>query len=625
MRNILIPLLCLLALPLHGQDKPAVDAVVLSDEEVFRMSSPTEGELHVVREVLAYNRNGRDAAGDLYLYTDNFCSLKSFKGEILSLQGNVKPVTVKSKDLITLALGSGLASDDVLVTYSPEGQYPMKVRYEYVLAYKKGIASFPTFAPVEDEKVSVATASYTVDVPEGFKVRSYASLVESSFSSDEGRDRYTWTVHDFAGIRDEDLMPSIREMLPLVYAAPETIHYGGYEGTQSTWKEIGSWLAQMQEGSLELPPEAVAKVEELTRNCRTDYEKLATLYAFLRSSTRYVSIQLGIGGLRPFPAAEVYKTGFGDCKGLSNYMKALLKAAGVASEYFIINTNRASLLPGYASVGQMNHAMLAVPLPEFGDTVWVECTNPTVPLGYRHEDAAGHEVVLVTEDGGELVRIPSYPDSLSRQVQRTRVILSADGSARISLRKELYLDLVEPYIGFLEYKPETRMKMMTLAMKLHPDHFTIGEVRDNFNDYPLSGRNYVPEMSIDCSFDTGIYANANGNRLFVPLNPVAQIVPFQKGERINDIDIKGGSTYEDIITLVIPEGYSIESLPPDEHLEAEWGSFRSTSQARGREIEIHQVFSYRPCRFPASRYDDFRSFARNVNKKYAATLVLKKE
>ena len=65
------------------------------------------------------------------------------------------------------------------------------------------------------------------------------------------------------------------------------------------------------------------------------------------------------------------------------------------------DTNRADFLPGYSGIGQMNHAMLCVPLPEKKDTLWLECTNPSVPLGYRHEDVAGHDVTVAFYTGDD--------------------------------------------------------------------------------------------------------------------------------------------------------------------------------------------------------------------------------
>ena len=84
--------------------------------------------------------------------------------------------------------------------------------------------------------------------------------------------------------------------------------------------------------------------------------------------------------------------------------EAMLREAGVESDYYAISTRNANLKADFVSAGQMNHVMLAVPLPENRDTLFVECTNPSYPLGYRHFSCAGHQILLVREDGGHLVR-----------------------------------------------------------------------------------------------------------------------------------------------------------------------------------------------------------------------------
>ena len=83
-----------------------------------------------------------------------------------------------------------------------------------------------------------------------------------------------------------------------------------------------------------------------------------------------------------------------------------------------------------------------------GDTLWVECTNPRIPLGYRHDDIAGHQVVLIKENGGELVRCGRYPDSLSRLENKVRVLLSSTGDAFVDVQERAFLDFTESRISF---------------------------------------------------------------------------------------------------------------------------------------------------------------------------------
>ena len=599
-----------------------VNAVILSHEETFTMQSASSG-VHRVRTTVAVNNEAGLRQAAFSLMTDSFSSLGGFSGEIVNSLG--KKTKIRQHDLQSFSLSAGLADDIQLTHYEPSDSYPFTVTYDYSVNYKNGIICFPTFAPLEDERVKLVKASYGLDLPEGTEIVSHASHVEAlPVRKEKGRVHYSWTVADFAPLVGEMMMPPTRELVPSVISAPVSFQYGGTKGTQADWKKFGSWLRSLQEGADVLPEELVSRLKEMTADCGTDLEKLKVLYAYLREHTRYVSIQLGIGGLKPIAASSVAKNGFGDCKALSNYLRAMLKAVGVPSYYYVIHTKREDPFADCPTAGQMNHAMLAVPLPQLQDTVFVECTNPRYPLGYRHEDAAGHEILLVGPDGGEKVRIGRYPDSLSRHVQRTEVTLSADGSAGLAMRRELYLDFVEDYLDFRDRKAEDRTRMLISGMACHPEEVRILAVKDNFDAYAASGRAFCPEIDIDYTMRTNLYAKPSGDRLFVPVNPIALTLPFQKGERINDIVTRSGYVLEDRITVRIPEGYSVESLPPDAVLDTDWGRFDSEIQVDGDGIEIRQRLTVKRFRADKSRYAEYRDFARAVNRCYDASLVLKR-
>ena len=65
----------------------------------------------------------------------------------------------------------------------------------------------------------------------------------------------------------------------------------------------------------------------------TDIGKAKKIYQYVQDNTRYISVQVGIGGMQPITAKEVDLVKYGDCKGLTNYTKSLLDIVGVKSNY----------------------------------------------------------------------------------------------------------------------------------------------------------------------------------------------------------------------------------------------------------------------------------------------------
>ena len=612
--RLLLPLL-LWAGVISAQEK--YNAVVLEDVQTFTLTSATSGNHTVRRSVRVFNDAGLDDA--LFReYTNQYRSLSAFKGTVE--KDGSKPLKIKKDDLVTVSIASGLAEDGFVTAYQPTAAYPFTVTYEYTVAYRKGFASFPVFLPVTGEKVKVEKASYTLQVPSGTEIRAISSKAGEVYKESGKADTYQWEIPTFEGFADEELMPSWREIVPFVMACPVDFTFAGVPGSQGSWQDVGAWCYGLKEGTEDLPADFVSQLKEMTAGAGSNLEKIRILYDYLRGHTRYVSIQLGIGGYKPFPATQVHQSGFGDCKGLTNYMQAMLDAVGIPSTYTLVNTDREDFLPGYAGIGQMNHVMLCVPLPEKKDTLWLECTNPSVPLGYRHEDVADHDVVLVTPEGGIPVRVPAYPDSLSRDFREIDIDLFKDGSAKVAVSRSLFLDETEGWINIREWKPETRQSRLTAGLAVQPQEVVLTGVQDNFQDY--DGAEYCPWMQVDYTFSTRQYATTGKDRLFIPANPYPMSASLQRTKRQNELECKHGSISRERIRIRIPEGYQVESLPAPVTLDTEWGVLTATAEENDGVVTVLQELRVKRFRESPDRYDDFRTFIRAANKAYKAQIVL---
>lgn len=593
------------------------DAEVLSWHESFVMDDPMSGEHHVSKTVRINNENGKEA-GYLIIYTDPYRTLESFKGT-LTVSGG-KEIKIKAGDLYTRAVSENFADDSKVTSYSPNSQYPYTVTYDYIIKYRKGIVSFPVFCPVDTYGEAINEADFTLTVPKGKEIM-VDSTIECRESSSGNGTTYLWKVEDFDALDGEDFMPDIAALLPRVHTAPVDFGFAGVSGSQKSWSDVGGWLASLNGGTMDLDDRTKAEVEDMVSQCDSDLGKIKKLYGYLREKTRYVSIQLGIGGYKSMPASKVHMGGFGDCKALSNYMRALLDAVGIKSVYTVLNTREKSFPEGFSSVGLTNHAMLCIPLAD--DTLWVECTNPAVPLGFRHGDIAGHEVLAVSEEGSTIVNVPDYPDSLHFSKDEIEVFLAGDGSASIRTSRHLTLDDAVEYSWFADARPDIQMKRITSGFGININGFKAEEITDNFNSY--DGPGYIPEMDIKCSMKAGSYGRVSSGRMFVLVNPSSWAMTSQRSERKYDIHVSNPATLTKKITVHLPDGFRIEAMPPKAEYRCDWAEFASEYSAEGRTFTATQTIKLIKGDFPKEKYPDFRAFVKSVNREGSAALVLIKD
>ena len=611
---ILILAGCLLAPVLRAQ----APAEVLLKETRFTMKSPVEA-VEDVHEIIQVNKESGLSAACFEVYSDEFRSLSSFSGSI-SVAGKVIR-KLRKPDLVTELESDALIERVYVNAFEPLAPYPFVVEYNYTVTHRKAIATFPTFVPVPDYEIPVRSASYTLTVPAGTEIQ-YRSSAEPEQETAGGKTTYLWSFKDVDAIPHEHAMPSIEELMPYVFASPLRFEYMNFPGDQRSWEDVGRWYATVLPVDPVVPEAVRSEILARAEACSSDLERVRVAYDYLREHTRYVSIQLGIGGHVPTVPERVAATGFGDCKALSFYMQQLLAVLGVPSDYLIINTKRRTFPEGYASLGQMNHAMLRVPLAK--DTLWVECTNPLTPLGYRHSDAAGHQVVLIGKTDGRMVRIPDYPDSLRREENRLDIALATDGSAKVTVCRSAWLDEAESYIGFRDRKPADVQRRLLANFQGQANGFRVLEYKDNFRDYD-GEPGYVPEASVRFAFDATGLARINGDRIFVKTSPYTHSASSQKTTRRYDLSLAHGGVSRDSVFVRLPEGYDVEFLPERQEILSQMADFRQTCTRQGDTVLIVSELRLKAGRLPAERYQEYRELAKTVNKAFESTLILSKK
>ena len=130
-------------------------------------------------------------------------------------------------------------------------------------------------------------------------------------------------------------------------------------------------------------------------------------------------------------------------------------------------------------------------------------------------------------------------------------------------------------------------------------------------------------MTINASLNAMNYAKVSGNRIFVPLNPISQSISTSRSKRVNVICLSQTQTWIDSVKIQIPEGYDVEAMPSSVKMDSAFGYFRSSVSRNGQQILIVQTLLLKMGDYPASSYDDFRSFGDAISKAYDSVFILK--
>lgn len=598
--------------------KTNAHAVVRRYDESFTITEKDKATHRIHKVYTILSEGGKRFATEPAFY-DKLSRIVSFEGAIYGADGKLikklRKADVRDQSAIS---GFSLYEDNrVKWTTFVQGNYPYTVEFNIKTEFNY-LFFLPEFTPVSQEKVSVQSATYTVrfrrDLEPRFKEINMPSAAVRT--SDELENVMFWEVVNLPAVMTEPYGPPLSERLPRVIGAPGVFKFDRYEGTMKNWDTFGKWINDLNADRGELSTQTKAKVKELTAGVTDTEQKARILYKHMQDRTRYVSIQLGIGGFQPFPASVVDETGYGDCKALSNYMVALLKEAGVTSNYTLIRAGKNSLPieTDFAS-SQFNHAIVMIPNAQ--DTLWLECTSQTNPFGYQGSFTGDRKALIITPNGAEVVSTTPYDAEINRQERNAEVLVSLDGNATAKVSTT--------YSG-IQYE-NGNLNFMLDGSKDDLDKWVYNNTfipSFDLKKYETKhNKSRVPSATVNMDLILRKYATVSGKRLFVTPNLMNRnsSLPSKVTNRTTDVSIRTGFVDVDSITLQFPEQIYPESLPSDIAMTTPFGEYRSTFKIESGRVQYVRYLKMRKGRYPPDKYKDLVEFYQNINKADNAKIV----
>jgi hypothetical protein len=601
--------------------RQGADAVVRLAETTMTIKSEKDISYHKHYIITVLNKNGLSEAVFQELYNKTI-RLNHFRGAIYDADGH-RTEKISSSDLkdITATSGGTLYQDDRVKVYVPDDKdYPFTVEYEVDKEYH-GTVLYPAWKPQDAYYKSVEQAVLKIIAPPDRFPRYESRLLGApEKSSVDDMTIHVWRVSHLPSVHPEPVSADLKDRVPILYLAPSAFYYAHSSGNMSSWSGIGHWIAELNAGRQELPAATIQKIKALTAPLDTKEEKARAVYHYMQEHTRYVSVQLGIGGFQPYPASYVDENGYGDCKALCNYTCALMAAAGIDARYVLVKAgkNAGDILTGFPS-NQFNHVIVSI--PQIKDTIWLECTSQTQPFGFLGSFTADRHGLMICGDSGVLVHTPFYGEKENTQHRRVTVEVNSDGSATATIQTRFAGLQYENVEEALLLKGEELKKWYYDILDI--PNFIIHEVTLQ----RISG-DITPAAEEKASVTLKKYMTLQGERAFLPLNLMnkANFIPKQTGSRQSDIYLYYPFTDVDTIVWKLPEGFTLQYGPKPVQITSPFGAYESHIETgdKGRVITYIRHLTMKKGRYPKTMIDELTAFRKKIVRADRQKVILKK-
>ncbi|WP_299819558.1 DUF3857 domain-containing protein [uncultured Pontibacter sp.] len=590
--------------------KQKSNAIIRSEETVFTVTAINSATTTFKTTITILNANGEHRA-KLYIPYDKLSKVSYIKGTLYDANGK-KVKQLKNSDIkdVSAVSDASLFDDNrIKIANLSMPVYPFTVEYEYQ-KISKNLMFYPTWYPLDEENLSVENAFLRVEMPKGMKLRYHEANLPEKVKQEATatHDVYLWQVKNLEPVREEPYGPDLKDMVPLVRTAPTVFEVDGYQGNMESWKSYGQFIDKLNQGRDVLPAETAQKLQAMVAGTKTPEEKIEKVYDYLQSKTRYVSIQLGIGGWQPFEASFVDTKGYGDCKALTNYTQAMLKTVGVNSYQALIRAGggESDILTDFPS-SQFNHVVLYVPTAN--DTIWLECTSQNVAAGYAGSHTGGRHALLITPEGGKLIKTPDYTATDNVQRRAVKVKLDEKGNGKASVTT-LYTGLQQESRSDVLHnlKPDEQRKWIYQQTKLPSFEIT------NFTLEQKKAK--LPSVTEKLELDLRQSATISGKRMFLTTNLMNKwsYAPEPLENRKTDVIRTLSFLDVDSITYELPVGYTLEHKPQDIVFKSKFGEYRTSIKVDGQNVAYVRVLQMDKGRYSKELYPKYLEFMNQIIK-----------
>jgi transglutaminase-like putative cysteine protease len=419
-----------------------------------------------------------------------------------------------------------------------------------------------------------------------------------------GQTTYRFAADNVPRVELEPSMPGFAEVAPYLHVS-----------TYRSWEDVGRWYWKLVVDQMQDDGSLKRAAAQAVGGARSVADKVRAIHRFVVDKTRYVGLEFGIHGYKPYRATQVLERRFGDCKDKAILLLALLGSVGVDAELVLLRTRRGGRIDETpASLAVFDHAIAYVPALD----LYVDGTAEFSGLGELPAEDQDTMALRVSPRAVTLVRTPLLPAERNVARRQWRVDVRADGSARIVEELSVVGQAAHEWRSYYQTEGERRSRfakawngrfagaqLASVTMELGDRNRPV-LVRSEVTVPELGEKRAGSEVRLPSSSReanlAGTYARLGQRRW-----PLVLGYPWR---------------HEETVRYHLPKEARVVRLPSAREIKSRWGEISLAIERSAATITIRSTFVVEASRIAPEDYPAFRAFLRDTDRALEERLVV---
>ena len=414
-----------------------------------------------------------------------------------------------------------------------------------------------------------------------------------------------YEVKDTPRILFEERSPGITEITPFLFIS-----------TFDSWQQVSDWFIELAKPQWIADDAIQAEVKRLTQGVSDRREIVRIIYNYVLRETRYVALEFGIHGHKPYPVPQIFQRKFGDCKDKASLLKVMLETAGIKTNFVLLRTSQNGDIDArLPSPFMFDHAIAYV--PEFD--LFLDGTAEYSGSDELPDADQGALALIIGDDASYTLRktpVSSPDDNLSKN-EITFDLKNMGDVADFTGRLQFRGDNAPIYRG--RYAKQDGQTEGNTQIQL--ERFK-NEINNLYPGSEIDSVNFGSVDDLETPIDINYRAKINYAELVKQDGDHISVQPLLRQFALKRFYTSGATrkfplqldlpiTFDTNVTVLLPPGKSAR-LPQNTSIANELGSFELNFVKTDQGYNVHSVIKFFKMKIAPSEYAAWQDFLNSI-------------